>query len=74
MPGNNVCSIDDGKWKIGYHIAKKYTGNKLTGLLVFLMPLSVCVADAKYGAAVVCIAATITAIKEMVNQKEGHTL
>ena len=26
MPGNNVCSIDDGKWEIGYHIAKKYTG------------------------------------------------
>ena len=27
MPGNNVCSIDDGKWEIGYHIAKQYTGN-----------------------------------------------
>lgn len=22
-----LCSIEDGKWEIGYHIAKKYTGN-----------------------------------------------
>ena len=22
-----LCSIDDGKWEIGYHIAEKYTGN-----------------------------------------------
>ena len=22
-----LCPIDDGKWEIGYHIAKKYTGN-----------------------------------------------
>ena len=22
-----LCPIDDGKWEVGYHIAKKYTGN-----------------------------------------------
>ena len=49
-------------------------GNKLTGLLLFFLPLSVCVADVKYGAVLVCIVATVTVIKEMANQKEEHTL
>ena len=40
-------------------------GNKLTGLLLFLLPLSVYAADVRYGATLVCIAATITAIKEI---------
>ncbi|MBQ0026925.1 MAG: CDP-alcohol phosphatidyltransferase family protein [Lachnospiraceae bacterium] len=40
-------------------------GNKLTGLLLFLLPISVYIADVKYGATVVCVAATITAIKEI---------
>ena len=48
-------------------------GNKLTGLMLFLLPLSVCVADVKYGATLVCIIATITVIKEITNRKEGHT-
>ena len=49
-------------------------GNKLTGLLLYLLPLSVCVADVKYGAPLVCAVATGTAIKEMNIQKEGPTL
>ena len=49
-------------------------GNKLTGLLLFFLPLSVCVADVKYGATLVCAAATGTVIKEMADQKERHTL
>ncbi len=48
-------------------------GNKLTGLLLFLLPLSVCAADVKYGATLVCIVATITVITEIMNQKESHT-
>ena len=40
-------------------------GNKLTGLLLFLLPLSVYIADVKYSATVVCIAATVTAIGEI---------
>ena len=53
--------------------AKKLTiehsfGNKLTGLLLFLLPLSVYVADVKYTAAVVCIAATVTAIGEIIKK------
>ncbi len=49
-------------------------GNKLSGLLLYLLPLSVCVADVKYGAPLVCAVAMGTAIKEMANQKEDHRL
>ena len=42
-------------------------GNKLTGLLLFLLPLSVCIADGKYGVILVCIAATVTVIIEVFN-------
>lgn len=41
--------------------------NKFTGLLLFLLPLSVCVADVKLGATLVCIVATGTVIKEITN-------
>ena len=43
-------------------------GNKLTGLLLFLLPLSVYVRDVKYSATVVCIAATVTAIGEIIKK------
>lgn len=36
--------------------------NKFTGLLLFLLPLSVCITDIKYSAAFVCIAASATTI------------
>ena len=42
-------------------------GNKLTGLLLFLMPLSVHIADVKYGAILVCLVATVTAIAEILS-------
>lgn len=41
-------------------------GNKLTGILLFLLPVSVYIADVKYGAILVCIAATVTAIGEVI--------
>lgn len=40
-------------------------GNQLTGLLLFLLPLSAQIADVKYGAALACIAASVTAIHEL---------
>ncbi len=46
-------------------------GNKLTGLLLFLLPLSVYIADVKYTAAIVCIAATVTAIGEIIKSIGG---
>ena len=39
-------------------------GNKLTGLLLFLLPLTVRLFDVKLSAAVVCTVATVTAVKE----------
>ena len=44
-------------------------GNKLTGLLLFLLPLSVSFADVKYGAAIVCITATAAVIREITDAK-----
>ena len=41
--------------------------NKLTGLLLFFLPLSICVVDVKYTATLVCAVATGTVIKEIVN-------
>lgn len=40
-------------------------GNKLTGLMLFLLPLSVCIMDVKYCTSLVCAAATVTVIGEM---------
>ncbi|MDO4981997.1 MAG: CDP-alcohol phosphatidyltransferase family protein [Eubacteriales bacterium] len=42
-------------------------GNKLTGLLLFFLPLSTYLTDVKYGAIIVCVIATLTAIKETIN-------
>lgn len=41
-------------------------GNKLTGLLLFLLPLSAFFTDVKYGATLICIIAGVTAIKEII--------
>lgn len=41
-------------------------GNRLTGILLFLLTMSVYIADVKYGATVVCAAATVTAIGEII--------
>lgn len=40
-------------------------GNKLTGLLLFFLPMSVYFMDVKYGATLVCIVATLSAGKEI---------
>lgn len=43
------------------------TVNKLTGILLFLLPLSVFVIDIKYASSLVCAVATFSAIKELIN-------
>ena len=43
--------------------------NRLTGVLVFLLPLSVRIADVKYGAALVCAAASFAALGEICERK-----
>ena len=46
------------------HIEHSF-GNKLTGLLLYLLPLTVKVVDVKYSAALVCASAAVTAITEI---------
>ncbi len=48
-------------------------GNKLTGILLFLLPLSVYIADVKYTAALVCIAATLTTAGEIIQIIRGQS-
>jgi CDP-diacylglycerol--glycerol-3-phosphate 3-phosphatidyltransferase len=43
--------------------------NKVTGALLFLLPLTLSVVDVKYSAAVVCAVATIAGIQEGVREK-----
>ena len=46
--------------------------NKVTGALLFLLPLTLSVVDVKYSAAVVCTVATIAGIQEGVRVKMKH--
>ena len=53
----------------GYVINKQFmsvhtTANRLTGLLLFIFPLSTAVIDIRYSTIVVCMAATFAAIQE----------
>ncbi len=53
----------------GYVIRKKYVAihtvmNKVTGILLFILPLTLSVAELKYSAPLVCMAATSAAIQE----------
>ena len=46
--------------------------NKLTGFLLFLLPLSLHVIALKYSAVVVCAAATVSAVQEGWLMKKGE--
>ena len=53
----------------GYVIRKKYVAihtvmNKVTSILLFILPLTLSVAELKYSAPLVCMAATFAAIQE----------
>lgn len=53
----------------GYAVRKQFLAdhsilNKVTGALLFLLPLTFSVIDVKYSAAVVCVVATVAAVKE----------
>ncbi len=56
--------VIESKKAYGLRIRHSFA-NKLTGLLLFLLPLWVCVADVKFGATLVCIVATVTVIREI---------
>ena len=53
----------------GFVVAKQFVSvhtvaNKITGLLVFLLPLTIAVVELRYSALVVCMVATFAAIQE----------
>ena len=53
----------------GFVVAKQFVSvhtvaNKITGLLVFLLPLTMAVVELRYSALVVCMVATFAAIQE----------
>ena len=39
--------------------------NKITGVCLFVLPLSLCVVDVKYSSSVVCAIATVAAVQEL---------
>lgn len=51
---------NEGRFAIPHSFA-----NKLTGLLIFLLPLTARLIDVRYGAAVVCMIATLAAAEEV---------
>ena len=67
-----ITGIVIASGKVHQLVIEHSFGNKLTGLLLYLLPLSVHIADVKYGAILVCTVALGTVIKEMANQKEDR--
>ena len=56
----------------GYAVRKQFLAdhsilNKVTGALLFVLPLTLSVIDVKYSAAVVCAMATVAAVRESCN-------
>ena len=64
-----ITGIVIASGKVHQLVIEHSFGNKLTGLLLYLLPLSVHIANVKYGAILVCTVALRTVIKEMANQK-----
>ncbi len=55
----------------GEYIALHTILNKLTGFLLFLLPLSLYFIELKYSSVVVCVAATVSAVQEGCLMKKG---
>lgn len=45
--------------------------NRLTGVLIFLLPLSVRILSIKYGAIIVCLVATVSALNEIIGLRDA---
>ena len=56
----------------GEYIALHTILNKLTGFLLFLLPLSLHLIELKYSAVVVCAVATVSAVQEGWLMKKGE--
>ena len=69
MWGGVIAIIKIGNIILGYVLKKRFISphtimNKITGLLLFLLPLTIPLLELKYTAAVVCSVATFSAIQE----------
>ena len=61
-----------GRTFSGEYVALHTILNKLTGFLLFLLPLSLHVIELKYSAVVVCVSATVSAVQEGWLMKKGE--
>ena len=72
-----IAVIRVGNMMFGLISSRKWIGlhtilNKLTGFLLFLLPLSLYFIELKYSAVVVCVAATVSAVQEGWLMKKGE--
>ena len=75
--GGVIAIIKTGNIIWGYVSTKQFTSlhtimNKITGLLLFLLPLTLFSAEAKYSFVVVCSVATFAAVQETVYIATGY--
>ena len=77
--GVGIAAVKIGNILLGYVFQKEFTAlhtvlNKVTGLLLFLLPLTVPVVDFRYSSMAVCALATVAAIQESIDivKKECH--
>ena len=77
--GGGIAAIKIGNILLGYVFRKQFTAlhtilNKVTGLLLFLLPLMAAFVEFRYSAIAVCAVATVAAIQEgiYVVKKECH--
>ena len=77
--GGGIAVIKIGNILLGYVFRKQFTAlhtilNKVTGLLLFLLPLTGAAVEFRYSSIAVCAAATVAAIQEgiYIVKKECH--
>ena len=69
--GGGIAVIKIGNILLGYVFQKEFAAfhtilNKVTGLLLFLLPLTVSVVEFRYSSIAVCAVATVSAIQESI--------
>ena len=77
--GGGIAVIKIGNILLGYVFRKQFAAlhtilNKVTGLLLFFMPLTQPIVDFRYSSVAVCVVATVSAIQEgiCIVNKECH--
>ena len=69
--GGGIAVIKIGNILLGYVFRKEFAAlhtalNKVTGLLLFLLPLTLSFLELKYSSMAVCVVATVSAIQESI--------